>query len=45
MMCELTALDELLDDGGLRAHKQKHVVGEAEDLLSFSFIQAHTAWV
>lgn len=44
-ICKLTALDEFLDHRGLGADKQEHVIGEADDLLSFSFIQAHTAWV
>lgn len=42
IMCELTTLDEFLDYRGLRADQQKHVVGEAEDLVSFNFVQAHT---
>lgn len=44
-MRELTALVEFLDYRGLGADKQKHVVGEAKDLVSFNFIQAHTDWV
>lgn len=42
---ELTAVEELLHYGCLGVNKQEHVVGETEDLLSFGFIQAHTAGV
>lgn len=44
-MCELTTLDEFLGYWRLGANKQKHVVGEAEDLVSFGLIQAHSAGV
>lgn len=43
IMCELTTLGEFLDYRGLWADKQKHVAGEAEDLVRFNFVQAHTA--